>query len=187
PVFGARLRADPLASGQEMSMPFHKYRRYDTVDLPGRTWPDAVLTRAPVWCSTDLRDGNQALVNPMDAARKRRFFALLVELGFKEVEVGFPAASKTVFDFVRTLIDEELIPADVTIAVLTQARPELIEQTFESIAGARRAIVHLYNSTSTTQRRVVFRLVRDGVTELAVRGTSLCRRLAADADAEVMF
>ena len=168
-------------------MPFHKYRRYDTVDLPGRTWPDAVLTQAPVWCSTDLRDGNQALVNPMDTARKRRFFALLVELGFKEVEVGFPAASKTDFDFVRTLIDEELIPADVTIAVLTQARPELIEQTFESIAGARRAIVHLYNSTSTTQRRVVFRLDREGVTELAVRGTALCRRLAADAGTEIVF
>jgi 2-isopropylmalate synthase len=168
-------------------MPFHKYRPYQTVDLPGRAWPDVVLTRAPIWCSTDLRDGNQALVNPMDTQRKRRFFSLLVELGFKEIEVGFPAASKTDFDFARTLIEEDLIPDDVTIAVLTQARPELIERTFESIVGARRAIVHLYNSTSTTQRRVVFRLERDGITELAVRGTALCRRLAAEADAEIVF
>jgi 2-isopropylmalate synthase len=168
-------------------MPFHKYRPYETVDLPNRTWPDVTLTRAPIWCSTDLRDGNQALVNPMDTPRKRRFFSLLVDLGFKEVEVGFPAASKTDFDFARELIDEDLIPDDVTIAVLTQARPELIERTFESIAGAQRAIVHLYNSTSTTQRRVVFRLERDGVTGLAVRGTALCRRLAEDADGEIVF
>jgi 2-isopropylmalate synthase len=168
-------------------MPFHKYRPYETVDLPDRRWPDVVLTRAPVWCSTDLRDGNQALVNPMDTPRKRRFFALLLELGLKEIEVGFPAASKTDFDFVRTLIDEELIPDDVTIAVLTQARPELIERTFESVAGARRAIVHLYNSTSETQRRVVFRLDRSGITELAVRATSMCRRLAEAAAGEIRF
>ncbi len=147
---------DPVA------MPFHKYRPYDTVSLPDRTWPDVVLDRAPIWCSTDLRDGNQALVNPMDAGRKRRFFDLLVALGFKEIEVGFPSASKTDFDFVRTLVEQDLIPDDVTIAVLTQARPELIERTYESIEGARRAIVHLYNSTSVTQRRVVFRLDRDG-------------------------
>jgi len=168
-------------------MPSHKYRPYATVDLPDRTWPDVVLTEAPVWCSTDLRDGNQALVNPMDTGRKRRFFALLLELGFKEIEVGFPAASKADFDFVRALVEEELIPEDVTIAVLTQARPELIERTFESVAGARRAIVHLYNSTSETQRRVVFRLDRAGVTELAVRGTEMCRRLAARADGEIRF
>jgi 2-isopropylmalate synthase len=168
-------------------MPFRKYRPYETVDLPDRTWPDAVLTRAPIWCSTDLRDGNQALVNPMDTARKRRFFALLVELGFKEIEVGFPAASKADFDFVRALIDEDLIPADVTVAVLTQARPELIDRTYEAIDGARRAIVHLYNSTSTTQRRVVFGLDKDGITELAVRGAERCRRLAAGADTAIMF
>src|SRR6185312_522720 len=126
--------------------PYWKYRPYDTVDLPDRTWPDAVLARAPIWCSTDLRDGNQALVDPMDAPRKRRFFDLLLTLGFKEIEVGFPAASKTDFDFVRTLIEEDVIPDGVTIAVLTQARPELIERTFESIEGARSAIVHLYNS-----------------------------------------
>jgi 2-isopropylmalate synthase len=168
-------------------MPFHKYRPYDTVDLPDRTWPNVVLDHAPIWCSTDLRDGNQALVNPMDPVRKRRLFALLVELGFKEIEVGFPAASKADFDFARTLIDEELVPDDVTIAVLTQARPELIDRTFESVAGARRAIVHLYNSTSVTQRRVVFRLDRDGVTELARRGTEMCRRLAEASDAEIVF
>ena len=168
-------------------MPFGKYRPYETVELPDRRWPDVVLERAPIWCSTDLRDGNQALVNPMDSERKRRFFALLLELGFREVEVGFPAASKADFDFVRVLVEEELIPEDVTIAVLTQARPELIERTFEAIAGARRAIVHLYNSTSVVQRRVVFRLDRDGVTELAVRGTALCRRLASESASEVVF
>jgi 2-isopropylmalate synthase len=168
-------------------MPFHKYRPYETVDLPDRTWPNVVLDRAPIWCSTDLRDGNQALVNPMDTARKQRLFALLVELGFKEVEVGFPAASKADFDFVRTLIDDGLVPDDVTIAVLTQARPELIERTYEALAGARRAIVHLYNSTSVTQRRVVFRLDRDGVTELARRGTEMCRRLADTTDTEIVF
>ncbi len=170
-----------------MPMPFSKYRPYDTVDLPDRTWPNVVLDRAPIWCSTDLRDGNQALVNPMDPARKRRLFALLLQLGFKEIEVGFPAASKPDFDFVRTLVDEDLIPDDVTIAVLTQARPELIERTFESVEGARRAIVHLYNSTSSTQRRVVFRLDKAGVTELAVRGTEMCKRLAAKTDTEIMF
>jgi 2-isopropylmalate synthase len=168
-------------------MPFHKYRPYDTVDLPDRTWPNVVLDRAPIWCSTDLRDGNQALVNPMDITRKQRLFALLLELGFKEIEVGFPSASKADFDFVRTLIDDDVIPDDVTIAVLTQARPELIERTYESVAGARRAIVHLYNSTSVTQRRVVFRLDRDGITELARRGTEMCKRLAAETDTEIMF
>ena len=168
-------------------MPHSKYRPYDVVDLPDRTWPDTVLARAPVWCSTDLRDGNQSLVNPMDAARKRRFFALLLELGFKEIEVGFPAASKTDFDFVRELIDDDLIPDGVTIAVLTQARPELIERTFQAIDGARRAIVHLYTSTSVTQRRVVFRLDRAGALALAVRGTELCKRLASQTDTHVVF
>ena len=154
-----------------MPMPFDKYRPYETVDLPDRTWPDRVVDRAPVWCSTDLRDGNQALVKPMDAARKQKMFDLLVALGVKEIEVGFPSASKTDFEFVRRLVEEDLIPADTTIAVLTQARPELIERTYEAIEGARRAIVHLYNSTSETQRRVVFRLDKDGITDLAVRGT----------------
>jgi 2-isopropylmalate synthase len=170
-----------------VTMPFRKYRPYETVDLPDRRWPDAVLSRAPIWCSTDLRDGNQALVNPMDSARKRRFFDLLVELGFKEVEVGFPAASRTDFEFARELIEEDAIPEDVTIAVLTQARRELIERTFEAVEGAARAIVHLYNSTSATQRRVVFRLDRDGITELAVRGTELCRRLADETSTDIVF
>jgi 2-isopropylmalate synthase len=170
-----------------VSMPFHKYRPYETVHLPDRTWPNVVLDRAPIWCSTDLRDGNQALVNPMDPARKRRLFGLLVDLGFKEIEVGFPSASKSDFDFVRTLIDEDIVPDDVTIAVLTQARPELIERTYESLNGVRRAIVHLYNSTSVTQRRVVFRLDRDGITELARRGTEMCRRLAGATDSEIVF
>jgi 2-isopropylmalate synthase len=170
-----------------MPMPFDKYRRYEVVDLPDRTWPDTVVSQAPIWCSTDLRDGNQALVNPMDAERKRRFFDLLVRLGVKEIEVGFPSASKTDFDFVRSLVEERLIPEDTTIAVLTQARPELIERTYESIEGARRAIVHLYNSTSVTQRRVVFRLDRDGITDLAVRGTRLCRELAATTGTEIVF
>jgi 2-isopropylmalate synthase len=168
-------------------MSFQRYRPYATVDLPDRRWPDAVVQQAPVWCSTDLRDGNQALVNPMDAERKLRFFELLLRLGFREIEVGFPAASKADFDFVRLLVEEERVPEDVTIAVLTQARPELIERTFEAIEGARNAIVHLYNSTSETQRRVVFRLDRDGVTRLAVRGTELCRRLAAESAGAVRF
>jgi 2-isopropylmalate synthase len=168
-------------------MPHWKYRPYEIVDLPDRRWPDNVLTAAPSWCSTDLRDGNQALVRPMDAARKRRFFELLVSLGFKEIEVGFPSASLTDFDFVRLLIEEDLVPEDVTLAVLTQARPELIERTYESIEDARRAIVHLYNSTSVTQRRVVFRLDRAGITELAVRATELCRRLAERTATEIVL
>lgn len=170
-----------------MPMPYWKYRPYETVRLPDRTWPDRVLDAAPIWCSTDLRDGNQALVNPMDSARKRRFFSLLLELGIPEIEVGFPSASKTDFDFTRLLIEEDLVPPETTIAVLTQARPELIERTFEAIAGARRAIVHLYNSTSVTQRRVVFRLDRAGVTDLAVRATRLCKELATEAEGEIVF
>jgi 2-isopropylmalate synthase len=170
-----------------MPMPHWKYRPYPTVDLPDRTWPDRVLDHAPIWCSTDLRDGNQALVRPMDGDRKQRMFDLLVLLGVKEIEVGFPSASKPDFDFVRRLVDDELIPDDTTIAVLTQARPELIERTYEAIEGARRTIVHLYNSTSETQRRVVFRLDRAGITELAVRGTALCKELAGRTSTEIVF
>jgi 2-isopropylmalate synthase len=170
-----------------MTMPFHKYRPYETVELPDRTWPGRTLDRAPIWCSTDLRDGNQSLVKPMDPARKQRMFELLLRLGFKEIEVGFPAASKTDFDFVRKLVEEDLIPGDTTIAVLTQARPGLIERTYEAIEGAKQAIVHLYNSTSETQRRVVFRLDRDGITDLAVRGTALCKELAAQTGTEIVF
>ena len=170
-----------------MPMPYRKYRPYETVSLPDRTWPDTVVRTAPIWCSTDLRDGNQALINPMDSARKRRLFELVVALGIKEIEVGFPAASQTDYEFVRMLVAEDLVPEDVTIAVLTQARPELIERSFEAIQGCRRAIVHLYNSTSAVQRRVVFRSDRAGITGLAVRATALCRELAATADTEVVF
>src|SRR6478672_12343879 len=170
-----------------MPMPFDKYRPYETVDIPDRTWPNRVVDHAPVWCSTDLRDGNQALVKPMDPARKQKMFDLLVALGVKEIEVGFPSASKTDFEFVRGLVEEDLIPADTTIAVLTQARPELIERTYEAIEGARRAIVHLYNSTSTTQRRVVFRLDREGITDLAVRATALVNELADQTETEIVF
>src|SRR5256714_11294573 len=170
-----------------VSMPHHRYRPYEPVELTGRTWPNVVLDAPPIWCSTDLRDGNQALVSPMDSARKQRFFELLLRLGFKEIEVGFPAASKADFDFVRTLVENGLIPDDVTIAVLTQARPELIERTFEAVAGARRAIVHLYKSTSETQRRVGFGLETTGITALAVRGAEMCKELADESDAEVMF
>src|SRR5689334_6836213 len=161
------------------SMPIHKYRSFPAIDLPDRRWPTQVIDRAPLWCSVDLRDGNQALVEPMGPDRKRRMFELLVRLGFKEIEVGFPAASETDFGFVRELIEHRLVPDDVTIQVLTQARPELIERSFEAIRGARRAIVHLYNSTSTLQRRVVFGLDRPGIIDIAVRGAEQIRDLAA--------
>jgi 2-isopropylmalate synthase len=170
-----------------MTMPYWKYRPYPTVDLPDRTWPNQVVDHAPIWCSTDLRDGNQALVKPMDSVRKQRMFDLLVQLGVKEIEVGFPSASLTDFEFVRRLIDEDRIPPDTTIAVLTQARPELIERTYEAIEGARRAIVHLYNSTSATQRRVVFRLDKAGIVDLAVRATALCKELAEETETQIVF
>jgi 2-isopropylmalate synthase len=161
-----------------MPMPIHKYREFAPIDLPDRRWPSNVLRQAPRWCSVDLRDGNQALIEPMGPERKRRMFDLLVRLGFKEIEVGFPAASQTDFDFVRVLIEDRLIPDDLTILVLTQARDELIERTFEAIRGTPRAIVHLYNSTSHLQRRVVFNLDRPGITEIAVNGTKLVKKLA---------
>jgi 2-isopropylmalate synthase len=159
-------------------MPIEKYRPYPPVAIPDRHWPDRAITTAPRWCSVDLRDGNQALIDPMDVQRKRRLFRLLVGLGFKEIEVGFPSASQPDFDFVRMLVEEDLIPEDVTIQVLTQARDELIERTFESLAGAKRAIVHLYNSTSTLQRRVVFGLDRPGIVAMAVGGAELIRELS---------
>jgi len=165
-------------AGPPAPMPFQHYRPFTPIPLPDRTWPSRVITRAPRWCSVDLRDGNQALIDPMDPERKRRMFDLLVRCGFKEIEVGFPSASQPDFDFVRQLVEEDLIPEDVIIQVLTQARPELIERTFESLHGAPRAIVHLYNSTSTLQRRVVFGLDRAGIVDIAVRGARLCRDLA---------
>ena len=159
-------------------MPFGRYQPFTPIELPDRTWPNKVITQAPRWCAVDLRDGNQALIDPMTPDRKRRMFELLVKMGYKEIEVGFPAASQTDFDFVRMLIEENLIPDDVVIQVLTQAREHLIERTFEAIDGAPQAIVHLYNSTSTLQRRVVFDLDKDGIKEIAVRGAELCLKYA---------
>ncbi|MBX9246072.1 2-isopropylmalate synthase [Actinotalea ferrariae] len=160
-------------------MRVHKYRPFHeqlTVDLPDRTWPDRRMERAPRWCAVDLRDGNQALIEPMNPERKLRMFELLVEMGFKEIEVGFPSASQTDFDFVRMLIDEGRIPDDVVIQVLTQSREHLIERTYEAIAGAKQAIVHLYNSTSVLQREVVFRADEDGILDIATSGAHLCKK-----------
>ncbi|MCK9901127.1 2-isopropylmalate synthase [Parafrankia colletiae] len=159
-------------------MPIEKYRPFPAVALPDRTWPNATITRAPRWCSVDLRDGNQALIDPMTPTRKMQLFELLVAMGYKEIEVGFPAASQTDFDFVRQLIEGDLIPDDVTIQVLTQAREELIERTASSLVGSDRALIHLYNSTSTLQRRVVFGLDRPGITEIAVQGARWCAQYA---------
>lgn len=161
-----------------LKQPSKKYRAFAPIGLSDRRWPNQVITQAPQWCSVDLRDGNQALIEPMDAARKLKMFELLVKTGFKEIEVGFPAASQTDFDFVRHIIDNNLIPDDVTIQVLTQARAELIARSFEALRGARRAIVHLYNSTSTVQRRVVFNLDQQGIIDIAVRGAECVRKHA---------
>ena len=169
-------------------MPFRRYQPFTPIELPDRTWPANRIEQAPLWCSVDLRDGNQALIDPMTPARKRRMFDLLVRLGYKEIEVGFPSASQTDFDFVREIIEQDLIPDDVTIQVLTQAREPLIERTYESIAGAPRAIVHLYNSTSTLQRRVVFGLDKAGITAIATDAARLCLKLAETmGDTEVRF
>ncbi len=158
-------------------MAFDKYRPFMPLELPDRTWPDKKLVKAPRWCSVDLRDGNQALIDPMDPERKRRMFETLVAMGFKEIEVGFPSASQPDFDFVRILIEEDLVPDDVVIQVLTQCRPELIQRTYECLQGARRAIVHFYNSTSILQRRVVFGLDKAGIVDIAVNAAKLCRKL----------
>ncbi len=160
-------------------MPVHKYKPFPTVELERRTWPDARISTAPLWCSVDLRDGNQALIDPMDPDRKLLMFQTLVDVGFKEIEVGFPAASATDFDFVRMIIEEDLIPDDVTIQVLTQARRDLIERSYESLVGAREGIMHLYNSTSTTQRRVVFGLDEAGIIDIAVQGAQYCKEFEA--------
>lgn len=162
------------------AMPVHKYRPYHetlNVDLPDRTWPTKHITQAPRWCAVDLRDGNQALIDPMSPERKRIMFDLLVRMGYKEIEVGFPSASQTDFDFVRSLIDENAIPDDVTIQVLTQARDHLIERTYESIAGAKQAVVHFYNSTSVLQREVVFREDKQGILDIALHGAKYCREM----------
>ncbi|MBC6446942.1 2-isopropylmalate synthase [Actinokineospora xionganensis] len=179
-----RTPSRPIPDGQPAwnpqrgsSMPFHRYRPFpelvEPIDVPDRTWPTKRITKAPLWCAVDLRDGNQALIDPMSPARKRRMFDLLVRMGYKEIEVGFPAASQTDFDFVREIVTEGAIPEDVRIQVLTQARPELIERTFEAVEGAHSAIVHLYNSTSILQRRVVFRQDRDGIKKIATDGAEV--------------
>src|SRR5438876_8573815 len=155
-----------------------KYQPFPPIDLPDRQWPSRTITSAPTWCSVDLRDGNQALAIPMSVAEKLQMFKLLVAIGFKEIEVGFPAASQIEFDFIRRLIEEGHIPDDVTIQVLVQAREELIGRTFESIQGAKKAIVHLYNSTSPLQRRVVFGLEKPDIIGIATRGTQLVKELA---------
>jgi 2-isopropylmalate synthase len=169
-------------------MPFEKYRPFLPLELPDRTWPDQRIEQAPRWCSVDLRDGNQALIDPMDPARKRRMFDTLVRMGFKEIEVGFPSASQTDYDFVRHLIDDDLVPDDVTIQVLVQCRPELIERTYESLQGAKQAILHFYNSTSVLQRKVVFGLDRDGITQIAVDAARLCKKFeAAAGDTQIRY
>ena len=165
-------------------MPIEKYQPFQPIDLPDRTWPSKTIAKAPIWCSVDLRDGNQALIEPMGPERKLRMFKALVGMGFKEIEVGFPAASETDFAFCRQIIEKNLIPDDVVIQVLTQSREELIRRTFEAIEGAKRSIVHLYNSTSTTQRRVVFGLDMKGVTKIATDGAELIKELAAEAEAK---
>jgi len=173
--------ADPIARQTASRMPFRRYRQYHeqfSVELPDRQWPSRVIDRAPRWCAVDLRDGNQALIAPMSVERKRRMFNQLVAMGYKEIEVAFPGASQTDFDFVRTLIEEDLIPDDVTIQVCVQCREHLIERTFESLRGAKRAIVHFYNSTSPLQRRVVFGMDRDGITDIATGAARLCQKYA---------
>ncbi|MFO1265840.1 MAG: 2-isopropylmalate synthase [Rubrivivax sp.] len=168
--------------------PAAKYRPFAPVQLRDRTWPDAVITRPPVWCSVDLRDGNQALIEPMDVQRKLRMFKTLVDIGFKEIEIGFPSSSQIEWDFVRKLIEEDLIPRDVTVQVLTQAREPLIRRTFESLKGARRAIVHLYNATAPVMRKVVLGLNEDGIVELARTNARLFNELAAaQPDTEFVF
>ena len=168
-------------------MPVHRYAPFIPVDLTDRTWPTKRITETPQWCSVDLRDGNQALIDPMDSNRKLAMFKLLVEMGYKEIEVGFPAASQTDFDFVRKIIEDGLIPDDVIIQVLTQARRPLIERTFESIKGSKQAVVHLYNSTSTLQRRVVFGLDKAGIKQIAVDGAKICQELIASVPGTNVF
>ena len=164
-----------------MNFDHSKYKAFEPIQIENRTWPDQVIQQAPGWCSVDLRDGNQALIEPMSVAQKKKLFQLLVDVGFKEIEVGFPAASQPDFDFVRCLIEDNMVPDDVTIQVLTQARPELIERTFESLRGARRAILHVYNSTSVVQREKVFKTGKQGIIDIAVAGAEKVKACAAEA------
>lgn len=158
-------------------MNYEKYKRFETIKLKDRTWPDKTIEKAPIWCSVDLRDGNQALITPMKIEEKVEMFQLLVDLGFKEIEVGFPSSSQIEYDFLRLLIEENLIPDDVTVQVLTQAREHLIRKTFESLKGLDKAIVHVYNSTSILQRDVVFNKDKDEIKQIAIDGCSISKRL----------
>ena len=176
-------------SQKPSGMPFERYQPFAPIDLPDRTWPTKTMTSAPRWCAVDLRDGNQALIDPMTPSRKMAMFELLVSMGYKEIEVGFPSASQADFDFVHQIIEEDKIPDDVVIQVLTQSREHLIERTFESLVGAKQAIVHLYNSTSTLQRRVVFGLDEAGITDIAVHGAQVCKKYAEEVtpDTDIYF
>ena len=174
------MKNNPVSPQQPSGMPFERYRAFTPIDIPDRTWPDNVITEAPRWLSTDLRDGNQALIDPMTPARKRRMFDLLIRMGYKEIEVGFPSASETDFTFVRHLVEDGLIPDDVTISVLTQAREDLIERTVQSLVGAKRANVHLYNAVAPLFRRVVFDVDRDECRAIAVRGTEMVMKYAEE-------
>src|SRR5439155_17966331 len=172
--------AGPIARQQPSRMPIHRYRPYHdqfAVSLPDRQWPSRHIERAPRWCAVDLRDGNQALIDPMSPERKRRMFNLLVRTGYKEIEVAFPSASQTDFDFVRQLIEQDHIPDDVTIIVLTQAREDLIRRTIDSVRGAKRAMVHMYNATAPAFRRIVFNMSKDEVKAIAVNGTRLIKEI----------
>jgi 2-isopropylmalate synthase len=166
---------------------YKKYKRFETIKLKDRTWPDNEIAKAPIWCSVDLRDGNQALINPMTVDEKVEFFSLLVKLGFKEIEVGFPSASQIEYDFLRRLVDGKHIPDDVRVQVLTQARPHLIERTFEALKDVKQAIVHIYNSTSVLQRDVVFNMSKDEIKEIAVEGTKLVKEYAKDFNGDIFL
>ena len=152
---------------------YNKYTQYKAIEIKNRDWPNNTLNKCPIWCSVDLRDGNQALAEPMDSSRKMKFFKKLINIGYKEIEVGFPSASDTDFNFIRELIDDELIPDDVTVQVLTQAREHLIDKTFEALMGCKSAILHLYNSVSTLQRKVVFKQDKKGVKKIAQDGAAV--------------
>ena len=181
------MQNNKISPQQTSGMPFGRYKAFQTIDLPDRTWPNAVIDKAPRWLSTDLRDGNQALIDPMTPARKRRMFDLLIKLGYKEIEIGFPSASETDFAFVRQLIEQEAIPDDVTVSVLTQAREDLIERTIQSLVGAKRANVHLYNAVAPLFRRVVFNVDRDECRAIAVRGTEIVMKYAEEYLGDMQF
>ena len=166
---------------------YQRYRRNPVVDYPEREWPNKEIEKAPIWCSVDLRDGNQALIDPMVVQEKIEFFNYLIKLGFKEIEIGFPAASQIEFDFLRQLIDRKLIPDDVTVQVLTQCREELLDRTFEAIEGCKQAVVHIYNSTSTLQRDVVFGMDREHIINIAVEGTKMVKERAKNFPGKIIL